>query len=131
LLGNEKYFPPIPHTPDQPSADNFMFLSAPTLDEDENTIQDLIDIVEKWRKSPIETATICTEFTLDIQILTNELNDLKDSSLNGWKDYIVNILLQVEALEHDSTSHSQLSQLEVILNMLENLRGSYSLYKKL
>jgi hypothetical protein len=153
LLGNERYFPLIPYTPDQPSAEELItFLSAPALDEDGNTIQDLIDIVEKWRKSPIETATICAEFISYLQILTDELNELKDSSSNGWKDYIVDILRQVEALEHDaealehdlealehdlealehdSTSHSRLSQLEDISNMLENLRGSYSLYKKL
>jgi len=54
---------------------------------------------------------------------------LKDSSSDGWEDYVIDILRQVRALGQDSTSQSRLSRLEGISNMLVNLKGSLKLYK--
>ena len=51
LLHNEKYFPPIQHTPGQPSADELItFLTSPTLVEEGNSIQKLIDDVAAAKK---------------------------------------------------------------------------------
>lgn len=129
LIENEKYFPPIPHTPDQPSAaDLISFLASTTIHEDD-IIDDLILDIKK-RQTSIVAGTVFTDFTEYIQLLTEELNELKDSSSDGWKDYVVDILKQVDALERDSTTHDQSSRLDYIANMLENLKGSFSLYKK-
>ena len=133
LLENEKYFPPIQHTPDQPSAAELIeFLSSPTLADDGKNIDELINYIgtiKKKQASATQTGTIYTEFTTDIQILTDEINFMKDYSSDGWKNYIIQILQQVEALGRDSTSPDH-SGLENILNMLENLRGSFLLYKR-
>ena len=134
LLKNEKYFPPIQHTPDQPSAAELIsFLSSPTLDESENSLTELIKDVAtviEGQKSEITTGTVYAEFTDEIRMLTEDLNLLRDSSSTGWKDYLTDILGQVEGLKSDATCHVRLSRLESISNMLENLNGSFLLYKK-
>lgn len=135
LLNNENYFPPIPITPDQPSAAELItFLTSSTIDKDGNNIEDLIKDVDAIKKKHTEsidkTGTVYVGFTTDIEILTEDMNALKDSSSAGWKDCVVDILEHVEALRSDSTAHVQLSWLEVISNMLENLKGSFSLYRR-
>jgi hypothetical protein len=133
LLENEKYFPPIPHTCNQPSAAEFItFLTLSTLDGNGNGVKELIEDINtiKLKQTLAITAgTVYVDFTLDIGKLTEQVKELKDFSSAGWEDFIVDILQQVEALS-DSTTQSRLSQLDCILNMLENLKGSFLLYKK-
>ena len=133
VLENEKYFPAIPLTPDQPSvAELIDFLTSPTLDEDENSVKDIIGDVAAI-KDKIKTRAIYMDlaFTMDIQALTEGMDDLKDSSSTGWKDYVVDILRQVAALGKDSTTDDRLSRLESISNMLEILNASFSFFKKM
>jgi hypothetical protein len=133
VLENEKYFPAIPLTPDQPSvAELVAFLTSPTLDQDGNSITEIIKDVATI-KDRIMTGAVYTDsaFATDIEILTEGMNELKDYSSTGWKDYVIDILGQVEALRRDSTTNDRLSRLESISNMLEMLNANFSLYKKM
>ena len=133
LLENEKYFPQI--QPDEPSADELItFLSSPILDEKGNTIEDIIMDVGQVKANltaKLPTQTIDAKFDQHIKTLTASVSDLEDSSSTGWKDHVKDILVQVKRLSTDSTIDGRLSRLEGILNMLENLRGSFLLYKRL
>ena len=130
LLKNEKYFPKIQQTPDQPSAAELItFLTSPTLDEDGNSVKDIIDDVDTIKQKQITTETVYADFTTDVQTLTESVADLKESSSDGWEDYVADILKQVEALRSDSTTF-RLSRLEGISSMLENLKESFLLYKR-
>jgi len=133
VLENEKYFPAIPHTPDQPTVDELVaFLTSPTLDEDDNSVKDIIgDVAAVKNKIKAEAVYMDSAFATDIRALTVGMNDLKDYSSTGWKDYVVDILGQVEALRRDSTTDDRLSRLESISNMLEILNANFSLYKKM
>jgi len=131
LLENEKYFPLIPYTPDQPSAAELItFLTSPTLDEDRITVEDLINNVSELKD---RQKTGFGNFTTDIQTLTEGLDDFKESAeslSDGWKDYVVDLLRKVETLKSDSTTLDRLSRLEDISNMLENLKASFKLFKE-
>ena len=135
LLEDEKYFPQIPLTPEQPSAAELItFLSSPTLDEEGNTVEDIIGdvaLVKENQTSEITTGIVDANFSSNIETLTHSVSDLKESSSTGWKDYVTDILSQVEALGSDTTIALRLSRLEGILNMLRNLKGSFLLYKRL
>lgn len=98
--------------------------SSPTLDEDGRGNTDLITEVEAIKVRVAEP-----DFNSDFQNLIEALTDLRESASDGWRDYIEDILRQVEALETDNTTHSRLRWLEGIRNMLLNLEGSFKLYK--
>jgi hypothetical protein len=128
LLVNEKYFPKIQHSLDQPSAEDLIaFLTSPILDQDGKTVDHLInDVVDFKENLSSEKAVLDSK---DIQEFTEDLLSLKESASVGWKDYIIQILGQVEGLSTESTNQGRLSRLEIISNMLDNLKGSFSLYK--
>ena len=135
LLKNQTYFPPIPFTPKQPSPDEIItFLTSPTLGEDDNAIQLLINDVNQKK---LATNFTVTNFTAILNILKSGLNDLIKTLSAGWKDYVQDILLEVDdiLLEVEDlkdilpdTTHTLLSLLEGFLNKLENLQGSLKLY---
>ena len=127
LLANEEYFPPIPHSHNQPSADKLIeFLRSPTLDSDPDgiTVKDVITDVEALMVTLSKTDL--TPLTSHIDSIIEALTDLRDSSSDGCKDSVAAILVQTEAFESDSTIHGRLHRLEGILNMLQNLKGSFS-----
>jgi hypothetical protein len=132
LLLNEKYFPQ--HTPGQPSAAELItFLSSPSLLEEVTSIQDLIDDVDAAKQKQereIKGGVGYDDFAEDVAILIRLVKDLEDSSSDGWKDYVIAILKQVELLG-DVTPQGRLSRLKDISNMLETLKGNFSLYKRL
>jgi hypothetical protein len=133
LLENENYFPPIPHTPDQPSATKLItFLTSPTLDEDGKSIKLLIEnigaVIERQTAETM-TGTVYTDFSVDIEKVTSVLEGLVDTSSGWWRDYVLGILEQVEGLAGDTT-HSRSFQLEGISNMVQKLEGSFKLYKE-
>ncbi len=135
LLHNEKYFPPIQHTPGQPSADELItFLTSATLVEEGNSIQGLMDDVaaaKEKQEREIKSEVAYKDFADDVVILTDWVKDLEDSSSDGWKEYIADICGLVEALSCDDTPQGRLSRLKGILDMLETLQGSFRLYKRL
>ena len=108
LLENEKYFLPIPHTRNQPSTTKLItFLTSTTLDGNGNDIRELIkdvDAVKLKQRSASMDGTIYVDFTEDIKKLTVQLNDPKDFLLAKWKDFIVDIPGQVEALRGNGTA---------------------------
>ena len=59
------------------------------------------------------------------------MEELEDSSSDGWKEYIADIRGQVEGLSCNDTPQGQLSRLRGISDMLETLQGSFRLYKRL
>ena len=135
LLLNEKYFPLIQHSPGQPSANELItFLTSPSLLEEGTSIQDLIDDVNAaWQKQEreIKGGVGYDDFAEDVVLLIQWVKDLEDSSSDGWKDYVIAILKQVDLLSGDVTPQGRLSRLKSISNMLETLKGSFSLYKRL
>jgi hypothetical protein len=136
LLKNEKYFPLIPNMLDQPSAaDLITFLSSPSLPKDGDKVQTLIEEVVYVKKN-LTSNDILHKDSPSFVTLTEVLDELKDTSSAGWKDYVEDISKKVNALMTDSDSSTTDSsitegQLDVISDMLENLKGSFSLYKKL
>ena len=92
LLENEKYFPPIPHTRNQPSTTELItFLTLTTLDGNGNKIEKLIKDVNavKLKQTSVSTAgTIYMDFTKDIEKLIVQLNDFKDFSSAKWEDLL-------------------------------------------
>jgi hypothetical protein len=133
LLENEKYFPPIPHTRNQPSAAELVtFLTSSTLDGNGNGVKELIEdinAVKLKQTLAITAGTVYVNFTLDIGKLTEQVKELKDFLSAGWEDFIVDILEQVKALSN-STTQSQLSRLDCISNMLENLKEAFCCTRK-
>jgi len=137
LPHNEKYFPPIQNNPGQPSAAELItFLTSPTLVEEGTSVQDLIDDVYaamQKQEREIVGGVAYNDLAEDIEILLEGVNELKDYSSAGWKDYdyVVAVLRQVEALRSDDTPHGRLSRLKGVSGMLETLKGSFSVYKRL
>ena len=127
--------PLLQHTPGQPLAAKLIdFLTSPTLVEEGNSIQERIndiDTTKKMQEREIEGKIAYNDFGEDVKILIDWVRDLEDSASDRWKDYIAAILGQVEALNCNDTPKSQLSQLKEILDMLETLKGSFKLYKRL
>jgi hypothetical protein len=68
---------------------------------------------------------------MDIDILIEQTDDLRNYSSAGWRDYIATILGQIEALNRDRTSQDRLTWLKGIANMFEILKGKFSFYQKL
>jgi len=130
LLKNEKYFPLIPSSPKQPSADELIaFLTSPDLHDDHSAVQELIKDVKRIKRNIESDVTVTLEHRT-FQLLRDDVYSLKKTSSAGWKDYVEDIYQQVECLWKNNTKDALLSRLEDISNMLKNLEGSFNLYER-
>lgn len=133
VLKNEKYFPRIQELDDQPSADDLItFLTSPTLEQNGNDIDELIEDIDaiKEKTSKSITGPVYADFTSDIEKITFAVTDLINFSSPGWKEYVVAISRDVNALASEDTQ-SRIVRLVAISDMLQNLKGSFLLFKKL
>ena len=131
LLQDERYFP----NADEPSNDELItFLTSPT-QLDVAALKQIIEkvhVLKQQRKSEINVGTAYMVVdTKDVDSLVQDMGALQ-CLLPGWYSYSATVIDRMQALKDDRrTPQDGLHLIQVIMDMLEALRGSNLLYEKL